>query len=436
MEINASPEITARGIKRIDLAYVELASSENARDINRDIVLEIIRSRQPVARADLARSSGLQPSTISAIVEQLIREKWVSEGAVARRPRGRRPTLLSLNDDLVILVADVRPNQTIVALVDLNGRFLAREAVPLVSEPQRSVDKIVECMRSMRAAHSDRSFEGIGISMPGRVDPESQRLLLAPNLKWGSFDIKGAIESKMQLQVELANAANACLLSELWSGRLDGVRDAVLITVSEGLGAAILANGQIITSRSGLAGEFGHSPIDPTGPLCACGQRGCWEVFASSSAAIRFYAEANPQSRPVTIHELLQMAEEGDPAAVTAVSRQATHLGRGLRLITAALAPEVILVTGDLTTSWSRFGPIIQSELQSTMLSGPAPQLRITSDSELSRLRGAAAVVLQRHSGYHKSTHIASAGKRHRRPLGIERMDPAALRMGQAQPLI
>src|SRR6202453_2862727 len=136
------------GIKRIDLAYVELASSEHARDINRDIVLEIIRSQQPVARADLARSSGLQPSTISAIVEQLIKEKWVSEGAVSRRPRGRPSTLLSLSDAMVILAADVRPQRAIVALIDLNGRFLAREAVPLVSDPARSVEKIAECMQS------------------------------------------------------------------------------------------------------------------------------------------------------------------------------------------------------------------------------------------------------------------------------------------------
>src|SRR5277367_395903 len=127
MTTNSRPQAGTRGIKRIDLAYVQLASSENARDVNRDIVLEIIRSRQPVSRADLARSSGLQPSTISAIVEQLLEEKWVTEGAVARRPRGRRPTLLSLNDELVILAADVRPQQAIVAVVDLNGRFLSRE---------------------------------------------------------------------------------------------------------------------------------------------------------------------------------------------------------------------------------------------------------------------------------------------------------------------
>jgi predicted NBD/HSP70 family sugar kinase len=404
----------SRGIKRIDLAYVELASSENARDINRDIVLEIIRSQQPVARADLARSSGLQPSTISAIVEQLINEKWVSEGAMARRPRGRPSTLLSLNDAMVILVADVRPHQAIVALVDLNGRFLAREAVPLVSEPARSVTKIVQCMQAMRAAHSERSFEGIGISMPGRVDPDTQRLLLAPNLKWGDYDIKGTIEQQMQLQVELANAANACLLSELWSGRLDGIRNAVLITVSEGIGGAILANGQIITSGSGLAGEFGHSPIDPTGPVCGCGQRGCWEVFASSTAALRYYAELAPKST-LNIHELLRLTEEGDATAIAAVTRQATHLGRGLRLVTAALSPEVVLITGDLTTSWARFGPIIQKEMAGTMLAGAPPNLGITKDGELSRLRGAAAVVLQRHSGYHTSTHLAASGKGSRR---------------------
>ena len=392
-----------RGIKRIDLAYVQLASSESARDINRDVVLEIIRSQQPVSRADLARASGLQPSTVSAIVEQLIEERWVKEGAIARRPRGRRPTLLSLNDELVILAADIRPKQAIVALLDLNGRFLAREVVPLVSEAESAIGKIILCMESMRTDHPSHSFEGIGISMPGRVDPRSQFLILAPNLKWGSYDIKSTIEDKMHLQVELMNAANACLLAELWSGKLDGIRNAVLITVSEGVGAAILASGQIITSSSGLAGEFGHSPIDPTGPLCGCGQHGCWEVFASSNAALRYYAEMRPDHAPVNIHELLHMAEEEDPAAIAALTRQAACLGRGLRLVTAALSPEVILIAGDITTSWARFGPTIQAELEASMLAGDAPQLGITNDGEFARLRGAAAVVLQRHSGYQHS---------------------------------
>jgi predicted NBD/HSP70 family sugar kinase len=271
-------------------------------------------------------------------------------------------------------------------------------------------------MKAMREHHKDRSFEGIGLSIPGRIHPETQRLILAPNLKWGDYDIKREIEQKMKLQVELDNEANACLLSELWSGRLDGVRDAALITVSEGLGAAILANGQIITGRSGLAGEFGHAPVDATGPICGCGQRGCWEVFASSNAALRYYAELSSDTRPLKIQELLHMTEEGDRFAIEAVSRQCIALGRGLRMVTATLSPEVILITGDITASWERFGPLVQAEMKATMLVGPPPRLGITNDGELSRLRGAAVVVLQRHSGYNRSNRKS---KRKRAPAAM-----------------
>src|SRR5580704_1777693 len=389
-----------QGIQRIDLAYAELASSEVARDINRDVVLELIRTKQPVSRADLSRISGLQPSTISSIAEQLLSEKWIIEGAAAKRPRGRRPTQLSLNPDMVIIVADVRPSQAIVAVVDLNGRFLARETLPLVSDPERGVSNLIACFKRMRDMHQDKSIEGIGLSLPGRVDPVKQRLILSPNLPWASFDIKKAIEDAIPLQVEMDNAANACMLSELWFGRMDGIRNAVLITISEGVGAAILANGQLVTGKSGLAGEFGHVPLNPNGPLCGCGRNGCWEMYASSRAALRFYAELAPKTPVLTIRELLNRAEDGDRKAIEALNRQAMFLGQGLRLIATALSPELILLTGDLTISWARFGPIVEAELNGKMLAGVSPRLMVTTDAELARLRGAAALVLQRHSGY------------------------------------
>ena len=106
-----------RGMQRVDLAYVQLASSEIARDINRDVILEVIRANQPVSRAELSRLSGLQPSTVSLIVNQLIEERWVRDGAVAKLPRGRRPTMVGLNDDLVMLVADTVDHQHLVTLV-------------------------------------------------------------------------------------------------------------------------------------------------------------------------------------------------------------------------------------------------------------------------------------------------------------------------------
>jgi predicted NBD/HSP70 family sugar kinase len=144
-------------------------------------------------------------------------------------------------------------------------------------------------------------------------------------------------------------------------------------------------------------------------------------MYASSRAAVRFYSEIAGDERTITSQELLRHAENGDPAALEALHRQALHLGQGLRFITAALSPEVILITGDITTSWSRFGPVVESELRSRMLAGEPPRLLATADAELARLRGAAAVVLQRHSGYHSSTHMAASGRRNRRKAVVTR---------------
>ena len=402
------------GVRRIDLASAQLASSELARDINRDIVLEFIRFRQPVSRVDLSRLTGLQPSTISAIVEELIEEGWVREGAVVRGARGRPSTMLLVNDDLVTLALDVRPDQSSVAVVDLSGRFLSHETVVTVADPAISMTKIIDRMRRLQQQHTDKTFEGVGVSVPGRVDRATQKLLLAPNLKWHDFDIKAALEKGLDLQVEVDNDANACLLSELWYGRLEGIKDAVLVAVSEGLGTAILTGGQLHSGFNGLAGEFGHISIDPKGPLCGCGQRGCWEMFASSRAALQAYRKLAP-GRPVSsIEELLQLTEEGDSTAIKAVSAQAAALGRGMRLITASLSPELILITGEITSCWNRFGAIVQEEMASMMLAGPPPRLATAGDGYLARLSGGAAILLQRHSRYHRSTHAPKTAK----PMG------------------
>ncbi|WP_044934855.1 ROK family transcriptional regulator [Pseudacidobacterium ailaaui] len=385
-------------MRHVDLTSAELASSETARHINRDIILQLIRTRQPISRADLARISGLQRSTVSQIIEQLLEERWVREGALAHLPRGRRPTLVHLNDDLVVLAADIHPRQATVALVDLNGRLLSRSTLPIGTNPAKALHAITECMKRICDAHPKKSIEGIGVSLPGRVDPKTQRLVFAPNLHWPDFDIKGTIEREMHLHTEMENAATACLLSELWFGRMDGIRDAVLITVSEGIGSGVMTNGQIVSGRNGMAGEFGHVPLDPSGPRCACNANGCWEMFASCNAALRYYSELDPRGKRITFHELLSLAEEGNTRAIDALSKQARYLGKGLRTVIAGLSPEVILVAGDVTSAWARFAPLVEAEIKYAVLAGHPPQLLPTHEGDVARLRGAAALLLQRHS--------------------------------------
>ena len=399
---------TTHALRRADLAYVRLASSEVARDINRDVILELVRAKQPVARVELARASGLYPSTVSSIVEELIEEGWVVEGGTQRLPRGTRPTLLSLNEDIVMLAVDVRPEQATIAVVDMNSRLLSQKAIVLPSNVERAMPELVAALERMREMHPTKTFEGVGLSMPGRVDPMTQQLVLAPNLRWAGHEIAGVIETALGLKVEMENEANACLIAEIWSGRLDGVSNAVLVAISEGIGTAVLSNGQMITGHGGLAGEFGHVVLDPTGLKCGCGRTGCWEMFASTRAAVRYYNEASgKKDGGMTGTRLLNLAVDDDPAAVKALSQQAENLGRGLHAITAALSPEVILFTGELTSAWQRFGPIVEAELKRQMLAGPPPRVMTTLNPEFARLRGAAALVLQRHSGYHR-THVTS----------------------------
>jgi predicted NBD/HSP70 family sugar kinase len=155
----------------------------------------------------------------------------------------------------------------------------------------------------------------------------------------------------------------------------------------------------MVTGHQGMAGEFGHISIDPNGPECACGRRGCWEMFASCRAALRYYRELEPHSRLVTFGELLSLAEDGNPHAVAALEKQAVQIGNGLRLVIAALSPDVIYIAGDVTSAWHRYGPILDKAVKDFTIAGAPARVVPSRDGDLARLRGAAALVFQGRNG-------------------------------------
>ena len=382
----------------IDLEKIQGASSEFVRDINRRIVLNLIRTRQPISRADLARLSGLQRSTISLIVEELVNEHWVIEGPTGRLPRGRRPTFLRLNDDRVIIGVDLRPGETTIALANVNGKFTSQEVIATPTDAQAGVDVLVRRTQAQVRASKEKKVEGIGISLPGRFT--AGHLVFAPNLKWRDLDIRGPISKATGIDVELENAANACVLAAIWFDGMESCRNLVVVTVSEGIGAGILINGQLARGLNGMAGEFGHVPLDPDGPRCGCGSRGCWEVFGSNRAALRYYHESTSNAGGLSFPDLLSLADQGDTRAARALEKMAHYLGRGMRMIVAGLAPERIILIGDLTRSWHRFGPVIEQEVQAQVLpGGVAPRLVPVHEDGMARLRGTVALVLQKHFG-------------------------------------
>jgi len=395
-------------VRKIDLNNFQVATSETARDINRRIVLNLIRRHQPVSRADLSRQSGLQRSTVSSITEQLIKERWITKGAVGHSARGRRPTFLHLNGARTAIIGvDLRPLTTTIALAGLDNRFLMQETIPTGKEPGPFIVQLGHRLQELIKAHPEIAYEGIGVALPGRADFTSKRLVFAPNLGWRNLDIKTPLEQATGLPVELENDANACALYELWNGRhMEGAHDLLAVAVSEGIGVGMVLNGQLVRGPAGVAGEFGHVVISENGPRCNCGNCGCWEVLASNSAAVRYYTEAafgrrsaRGSSSRLTFDDILRLAEQGDLKAGEALDRMGHYLGVGIAMLVMGLAPDLILMFGELTRAWKRLEPIIRNAVKARLPTPLKTRILPTDAADQPRLRGTVSLVLQKHFG-------------------------------------
>jgi predicted NBD/HSP70 family sugar kinase len=398
-------------MRKIDLTNFQVATSETARDINRRIMLNLVRRHQPISRADLARYSGLQRSTVSAISEQLIAERWITEGANGHTLRGRRPRFLLLNKERVgIIGINVRPATTTIGFANLDADFLAQESIATDQDPEKFVADVVPRLRNLIRTRPDITCEGIGVSLPGRVDLATQKLAFAPNLGWRDFDLKARLEKALGLPVELENAANSCALAEFWFGHhAIGVRNLVAVTVSEGIGTGMILNHQLVQGSTGRAGEFGHTTIVEDGLECRCGNRGCWEVYASNSAAIRYYEQATARGRAarvttaspssMTFDDVLNLARHGDARANEAIDQMAHYLGVGTALLVTGLAPDVIVLVGEVTRLWDRIGPKVEGIVAARNSTHAKTQIVRTDPTAQPRLRGTIALVLQKHFG-------------------------------------
>jgi len=285
--------------------------------------------------------------------------------------------------------------------IDLNN-FQAATAKMARDMNRRAVLNLIRKHQPISRAEIARRARLIGVAVPGRIDPVSNRLVFAPNLGWEPVDLKKPLAEATGLSVKLENAANACVLAEIWSEiHAESVLNLAAITISEGVGVGMILNGQLVRGTTGLAGEFGHIVIDGSGPLCNCGQRGCLEACASNTAAVRYYGEfasnRSAETAKPTFDSLLRMVEEGDRNACDALNRMALYLGIGVAMIATGLSPDVIVLVGEVTRVWNQIGDIIKGAVKERSVTGAIPRI-IPAGSEAC-LRGAVALVTHKHFG-------------------------------------
>jgi len=385
-------------MRRIDLKKANVARSNTIRDINRQIILNYVRERSPISRADIAHETALQRSTVSLIVEELKAEGLVEEVS-GESTGGRPPLLLSLRTaDAVAIGVDVGTARTIVATSDLAGRVLQSEKFDTPSDANELIGKIIEHARDL-ITNNRNTIEGLGISLPGLVDPETNSLYV-PHFKWRDIPFTEQLMSALGLPVSIENDANAAALAELWFGRpeIRAVRDFILVLVEEGVGTGIVFDGQVYRGEGGAAGEFGHMTIGTGAPVaCASGSRECWEAFASERAALARYKSlsnsSNGQKRRFS--DLIDLALNSDSTATTALKETAYYLGVGISNLIRGLAPEAVIVGGPIVRAWPVIADDIRNSVEATICRGlPSTQIIASTLGPEPTLMGALSLVL------------------------------------------
>jgi predicted NBD/HSP70 family sugar kinase len=353
-------------MRRINLKKASVARSDTIRNINRQIVLNYVRERAPISRAEISHETALQRSTVSLIVEEL-KDQGLIDEIEGESTGGRPPLLLQLRAAGPIAIGvDLSTKNTAVATSDLSGRVLAKETFPTDPSAEKTFKKILECVG--RLVKKDKGVEAIGISLPGLVDPETGNAIFIPHYKWRDWDVAGRLQAATGLPVKADNDANAAALAELWFGRPEvrEVRNFVMILVEEGLGTGIVFDGQVYHGEDGGAGEFGHMTIGSDAPVaCAAGSHECWEAFASERAALARYAKLQGRGfvNGAGFAELVEDALGGGKSAQSALVGTAHYLGVGISNIIKGLSPEAVIVGGRISRAW----PLIASEIRNAV---------------------------------------------------------------------
>lgn len=259
---------------------------------------------------------------------------------------------------------DVGGTKVAAGVVDEHGRIVAKlkRSTPAASPAQTAdviSDVVLELLR-------DHHVQAVGLGAAGFIDKAKTAVLFAPNLAWRDEPVKKKVEDRVGLPVVVENDANATAWAETIFGAARGHEHVVLVTVGTGIGAGIVVNGRLYRGRWGVGGEPGHYRVVPEGRLCGCGNRGCWEQYASGNALVaeaREFAARSPGGavrllqlgggtpEGITGPAITQAAREGDPAALRCFGIIGSWLGQGLADLAAILDPGCFVIGGGVSAA-------------------------------------------------------------------------------------
>ncbi len=288
-------------------------------------------------------------------------------------------------------------------VVDESGSLLATELRDTPAEdPAKTVEVIAEVIAELRTSHD---VEAIGLGAAGFIDAKRSTVVFAPNLAWRNLPLRETVEDRCGLPVVVENDANAAAWGEAQFGAARDVDSMVMLTIGTGVGGGVVLDGALYRGMNGMAAEIGHMTVVADGRRCGCGNRGCWERYASGRALVREardIADVNPvygarmlelaagEPENITGPEVTQAAQEGDPAALEAFAFVSDWLGRGMATLAALLDPDMFVLGGGVSDA----GELLRAPAENAFLSRLTGRAHRTAPAiAIAKLGGEAGMV-------------------------------------------
>ncbi|MGG1397278.1 ROK family protein [Bacillus salipaludis] len=342
---------------------------------NKALVLQLIIEKEPISRADIAQISGLNKTTVSSLVNELLEEELIYESGSGESSGGRRPVILHFNKVAGYAIGiDIGVNYVLSVLTDLKGNILIERNQFVNRTPYPSIMSIVQNMIQAlkdEMPGSRYGIVGIGVGVPGIVHKEGV-ILLAPNLGWTNIQLKNDLEKLYQVPVIIENEANAGAFGEQQFGAGQDFQNIIYVSAGIGIGVGIILNKELYQGKNGFSGEMGHMIIDHNGKPCSCGSRGCWETYASEHALLEM-ADNKPDSLEVLIEE----AKNGNKNAQNLFKQIGTYLGYGINNIINTFNPDQIIIGNRLALAKEWIEQPIRTTIKSHTLEYHQNELQV-----------------------------------------------------------
>lgn len=393
------------------------ATHAQTRRHNNRLVLKTVYDQGPLSRAAIARSTNLTATTVSTVIAELLEDGLVEEIGAISTERGKPPTLVSVvHDARHVIALDLSRNVFRGSILTLRGEIQQRHQLAVAGRTgEEAVALVCELIESLLPL-TTKSLLGIGIGAPGIIDRHQKRIQRAANLGWENLPLGEQLAQRYGLQVQVVNDTQAALLAEFLFGESKNTPDMVVVRVGNGVGAAILSNGQLLHGNGTGAGEIGHVVVVEGGEQCSCGNYGCLETVVSSRAIIKRaqrIAEQQPDSRlrqlatapeMITMNTVIDAFQEGDPHMQALVTDVGHYLGCMIASLVAVVGIPRVMLCGSVTGFGKPLLDIIHCEVEERTLIGRLnePQITLISlTTDLSDLvmMGAAATLLANELG-------------------------------------